>query len=119
MFALSQQQSPRAGQILRDFAERESENEELREQAIFWLGQNGSEDNANTCKALIGRVKNDALKDKIIFSLSQQRGFGNGEWIMNIALDPKQSIEMRKQALFWAGQNGGTSIEGSPRSTTR
>jgi hypothetical protein len=56
-------------------------------------------------------VKKDALKDKIIFSLSQQRSFGNAEWIMQIALDPKESIEMRKQALFWAGQNGGASTE--------
>ena len=106
LFALSQHRSPRAGQILRDFAERENEDEELREQAIFWLGQKRSEENANYLKALYSRVKKDALKDKIIFSLSQQRGFGNGDWIMNIALDPKESIEMRKQALFWAGQNG-------------
>lgn len=111
IFALSQHRSSRAGQILRDFAERESEDEELREQAIFWLGQNRSEDNATYLKTLYGRVKKDALKEKIIFSLSQQRGFGNGEWVMNIALDPKESIEMRKQALFWAGQNGGASTE--------
>ena len=111
LFALSQQSSPKAGQILRDFAERESEDEELREQAIFWLGQKHSEDNANYLKGLYGRVKAEALKDKIIFSLSQQRGFGNAEWIMQIALDPKESIEMRKQALFWAGQNGGASTE--------
>ena len=106
IFALSQQSMPRAGQILRDFAERESENQELREQAIFWLGQKRSEENANYLKGLYGRVKNDALKEKIIFSLSQQRSFGNGEWIMTIALDPKESIEARKQALFWAGQSG-------------
>lgn len=106
IFALSQQRDSRASQILRDFAERESEDQELREQAIFWLGQQRSEETANYLKALYGRVKNDGLKDKIIFSLSQQRGFGNGEWIMNIALDPKESIEMRKQALFWAGQTG-------------
>jgi hypothetical protein len=56
-------------------------------------------------------VKAEALKDKIIFSLSQQRGFGNPEWIMQIALDPKESIDMRKQALFWAGQNDGASTE--------
>ncbi|HEX5072770.1 MAG TPA: HEAT repeat domain-containing protein [Gemmatimonadaceae bacterium] len=111
LFALSQQSSPRAGQILRDFAERESEDEELREQAIFWLGQKRSEENANYLKGLYSRVKSDALKDKIIFSLSQQRGFGNPEWIMQIALDPKESVEMRKQALFWAGQNGGASTE--------
>ena len=111
LFALSQQNSARAAKTLRDFAERESENEELREQAIFWLGQRRSEENATYLKGLYSRVKTDALKDKIIFSLSQQRGFGNGEWIMNIALDPKESIEMRKQALFWAGQNGGASTE--------
>jgi HEAT repeat protein len=111
LFALSQQSSPKAGQILRDFAERESEDQELREQAIFWLGQKRSEDNASYLKGLYPRVKADALKEKIIFSLSQQRGFGNPEWIMNIALDPKESIEMRKQALFWAGQNGGAPTE--------
>ena len=111
LFALSQQSSPKAGQILRDFAERESENEELREQAIFWLGQKRSEENANYLKSLYARVKKDALKDKIIFSLSQQRSFGNAEWIMQIALDPKESVELRKQALFWAGQNGGASTE--------
>ena len=112
LFALSQQPARRRpAQILRDFAERESEDEELREQAIFWLGQKHSEDNADYLKSLYGRVKKDALKDKIIFSLSQQRDFGNAEWIMNIALDPKESIEMRKQALFWAGQNGGASTD--------
>ena len=111
LFALSQHRSARAGQILRDFAERSSEDAELREQAIFWLGQKRSEENANYLKGLYSRVRTDALKDKIIFSLSQQRGFGNAEWIMNIALDPKESIEMRKQALFWAGQNGGASTE--------
>ena len=111
IFALSQHRSARASKILRDFAARESENEELREQAIFWLGQKHSEENANYLKALYSRVKQDALKQKIIFSLSQQRAFGNSEWIMNIALDPKESTEMRKQALFWAGQNGGATTE--------
>ena len=109
IFALSQHGGTRAGQILRDFAERESENEELREQAIFWLGQRNSSENASYLKGLYSRVKSEGLKEKIIFSLSQQRG--NGDWIMNIALDPKESIEARKQALFWAGQNGGASTE--------
>jgi HEAT repeat protein len=109
IFALSQHRGARAGQILRDFAERESENQELREQAIFWLGQKNSSETADYLKGLYSRVKSDQLKEKIIFSLSQQRG--NGEWVMNIALDPKESIEMRKQALFWAGQSGGASTE--------
>jgi len=106
IFALSQHNSARAGQILRDFAERDSENQESREQAIFWLGQKRSEENATYLKTLYGRVRSDGLKEKIIYSLSQQRGFGNPEWVMNIALDSKESIDMRKHALFWAGQSG-------------
>jgi TolA-binding protein len=109
IFALSQHGSSRAAKILRDFVEREGENEELREQAIFWLGQRNSSENADYLKGLYNRVKSDALKEKIIFSLSQQRG--NGDWIMQIALDSKESIDTRKQALFWAGQNGGGSTE--------
>lgn len=111
LFALSQHRSARAGQILRDFAERSTEDSELREQAIFWLGQKRSEENATYLKGLYTRVRTDALKEKVIFSLSQMRGFGNAEWIMNIALEPKESIEMRKQALFWAGQTGGASTD--------
>src|SRR6476469_6941640 len=38
LFSLSQQREPRAQQILRDFAMRESESSDLREQALFWLG---------------------------------------------------------------------------------
>jgi len=109
IFALSQHRGSRASQILRDFAERSSEDEELREQAIFWLGQKGGSETADYLKGLYSRVKSEKLKEKIIFSLSQQRG--NGEWVMNIALDSKESIEMRKQALFWAGQSGGASTE--------
>jgi len=30
----------------------------------------------------------------------------NGKWLLGIARDTSQSIEMRKQALFWAGQAG-------------
>ena len=32
----------------------------------------------------------------------------NNRWIMNIALDENESVEARKQALFWAGQTGGS-----------
>ena len=81
----------------------------MRAQAIFWLGQKGSEETANYLMGLYSRVSSNELKEKIIFALSQRRG--NADWVMNIALDPKESIEMRKQALFWAGQNGGASTD--------
>jgi len=106
LFSLSQQNEPRAQQALRDFAMRESENSDLREKAIFWLGQNRSKDNTDFLRSLYSRLTNSDLKEKILFSLSQQKGAGNEQWLMNIAVNPKEDIELRKKALFWAGQSG-------------
>ena len=106
LFSLSQQNDPRAQQSLRDFAQSESESEELRDKAIFWLGQRRSAENTEFLRNLYGRMKNQELREKILFSLSQQRGAGNEQWLMNIALDTKEDIELRKKALFWAGQSG-------------
>ena len=106
LFSLSEQNEPKAAQILRDFAAREGENADLREKAIFWLGQRRSTENTEFLRTLYSRLTNEDLKEKILFSLSQQRGAGNEQWLMNIAVNPKEDIELRKKALFWAGQSG-------------
>jgi HEAT repeat protein len=106
LFSLSQQNEPRAQQILRDFASRENEDSDLREKAIFWLGQRRSSENTEFLRNLYSRLTNQDLREKVLFSLSQQRGVGNEQWLMNIALNPKEDIELRKKALFWAGQSG-------------
>jgi HEAT repeat protein len=106
LFSLSQQNEPRAQQVLRDLAMRETESGDLREKAIFWLGQRHSTENTEFLRSLYARLTNEDLKEKILFSLSQQRGAGNDQWLMSIALNPKEGIELRKKALFWAGQTG-------------
>ncbi len=110
LFALSQHRSGRGAAILREFAERDGTSEELRGQAIFWLGQRASAENNQFLRSLYTRLTSDELKDKVIFSLSQRRGMGNEKWMMDIVTNQRESIEMRKKALFWAGQ-GGASIE--------
>ena len=106
LFSLSQQNDPRAQQALRDFAMRESESGELREKAIFWLGQRRSTENTEFLRNLYSRLTDQDLREKILFSLSQQKGAGNEAWLMGIALNSKEDIELRKKALFWAGQSG-------------
>ncbi len=106
LFSISQQNDPRAQQILRDFALRESEDSDLREKAIFWLGQRKSEENTQFLRSLYSRLTDEDLKEKVMFSLSQQRGVGNEQWLMSIVIDPKEDVELRKKALFWAGQSG-------------
>jgi len=106
LFALSQHRSGRGAGILREFAERRGASEELRAQAIFWLGQRKSTENAEFLKALYTRLDSDELKDKVLFSLSQQRGMGNEKWLMGIVTNRGENVELRKKALFWAGQGG-------------
>ncbi|MGQ0815726.1 MAG: HEAT repeat domain-containing protein [Gemmatimonadota bacterium] len=106
IFALSQHRSERASQIIRDYAENPAAPRELREKAVFWLGQRkGSE---AFLKTLYAKEKDAELKDKIIFSLSQQRG--NESFLMDVATNANENTEMRKKALFWAGQSKNTSL---------
>jgi len=106
LFALSQHRSGRGSAILREFAGREGASRELRGQAIFWLGQRASTENNDFLRSLYGRLNDDELKDKVLFSLSQRRGMGNEKWLMDIAVNSRETIELRKKALFWAGQSG-------------
>ena len=106
VFALSQHRSPRAAQVIRDYAANQSAPREIREKAVFWLGQKqGTE---AFLKTLYANEKDQEIKEKIIFSLSQQRG--NESYLMDIATNEREDIEMRKKALFWAGQSNRTSL---------
>ena len=106
LFALSQHDSPKSQQALRTFAERADVSADLKEKAIFWIGQSGGADNAAYLRGLFGRVKGEELRNKILFSISQMGGTENDRWLLSVARDRTQPVEIRKQALFWAGQAG-------------
>src|SRR5206468_10965835 len=75
---------------LHSFPTRRSSDLDLREKAIFWLGQRGSTENTEFLRTLYSRLNNQDLKEKILFSLSQQRGAGNEQWLMNVAVNSKE-----------------------------
>jgi HEAT repeat protein len=104
--ALHEHNSPRAAALLRRLAETPTTPQHVREQAIFWLGQRRSQENADFLRSLFGSVDDDDLGKKILFSLSQMRGFGNDRWLLDIALDTKNSADLRGHALWTAGQAG-------------
>lgn len=110
IFALSQQGSPMAMQSLRDFAMKKSAPSELRQQAIFWIGQTDGADNVKWLKSIYQTVDEEELKDKIIFSVSQGDSREAKQWLMDIAANQGEDIEIRKKALFWLGQASGTSL---------
>jgi HEAT repeat protein len=105
IFALSQHEGERADQALRSYVQRTDTPEDLRHNAIFWLGQSGSRENMEFLKQLYDQLQSDRLKERVIFALSQgDYPEEQAEWLMGIALTRNESMEMRKKALFWAGQ---------------
>lgn len=110
IFALSQHRSPRAGTILCSYSGRRDRPAELREKSIFWLGQRRAAENQQCLRDLYRTLDTDELKEKVIFSLSQMGGADNYRWLMDIALNQRENIELRKKALFWAGQGSHVDI---------
>ena len=106
LFALSQHSSAAAGAALRTFAENEREPTELRERAIFSLGQRNGAEQTQYLRGLYRKLREPALRERVLFALMQRRGNGNEAFILAIANDPKEPMELRKKAIFNAGQMG-------------
>lgn len=105
IFALGQTGNPRAFETLRDFAADSDADLELREGAIFWLGQH-DQGGAGFLRSLYSSLDDADLKEGVLHSVAQSGTPEAMEWLMGRALDPQEDIEVRKTALFWAGQAG-------------
>lgn len=110
VFAVSQHGSPRAMELLRSYAERPDASKELREQAIFWIGQNPHAGGTRYLIELYGKMDDSELKERTIFSISQANNEESRQWLVERAQDPSEDIEVRKNALFWAGQTGAFTV---------
>lgn len=104
VFALSQQRNARAAGILRDIAGRANAPAEVRKNAIFWLGQSRAADVGQFMRSLYATTTETETKEAILFALSQNNGADNADFLFEIAMNEREPIEMRKSALFWAGQ---------------
>ncbi len=102
LFSLSQQSDTRGLDALRHAAESEDMPSELREKAVFWIGQSGGASSVKYLKDLFARTKNDEIKEKVLFGVSQHSG--EGDWLLGIGADPNVSKDIRKKAVFWASQ---------------
>lgn len=104
IFALSQHRGERAGEILRRYIERRDAPDDLKAKAIFWLGQHGAPQNQAFLRDIYPRLTSAELKERVLFAVSQRRGEENQRWLLDRALAADEPLELRKKALFWAGQ---------------
>lgn len=112
LFALAQSNTEHATTIVRDIATDGAQSVALRETAIFWLGQQkDGVQNAQFLRDLYGKLTEDALKEKVLFSLSQGQATDRAAWLLQVAQRSNESIGMREKALFYAGQAGASMTE--------
>lgn len=109
IFAVSQHRTDADREWLRDLAVDSGEPLELREKAVFWLGQ--QREDGSELRELYSSVTSQALKEKVIFSVSQQRGEDDLAWLIQLAKDDGEPAELREKAIFWAGQMRGDGSE--------
>jgi Uncharacterized protein conserved in bacteria len=107
IFALSQHPGERAGRILRDLATRKDLPEETRGRVILALGQmRGDEGDVSYLREIFPTLESERLKERVIMGVAQHGSAENQRWLLDIATDAKQDVDVRKKALFWAGQSG-------------
>lgn len=110
LFAIAQR-GGEAVEALRSYAGRSDISAELRADAIFWMGQSGGGEGAEYLMDLYPSLDDPELKDRALFAVAQSGTDEARSWLLERMRDPSESVELRKQALFWAGQMGGVGID--------
>jgi HEAT repeat protein len=84
---------------------RNSPNPKARRDAIFWLGQSGSDGDAvvDTLVGLLPSLADDDT-ESVTYALSQVRSNKSVEALSAIARDKSKSEKVRNNAVFWISQ---------------
>lgn len=102
VFAISQNGTPEALNLLRELAQDADAPTEVRKQAIHWIGREDDRDVFPFLTELYARVANPELQRQVLFAASELDSADVTEWYFSIAEDESETLELRRQALFWA-----------------
>jgi HEAT repeat protein len=104
IFSLAQFHEERARQALRRAVENEQLPEELRGEAVFWLGDTPSNTNLEYFKTFFKKTRSTELRSRVVQAVSNTPTPEAGAWLLDIARDKSFDTETRKNAIFWASQ---------------
>jgi hypothetical protein len=106
VFWLGQSDDPRARALVRTVVDDANETEAVRGAAIFALGQgdNTSSDDLAFLRSAFDRLPSERLKDRVLMAMSQNESDDGARWLIAQARDERQPTEVRRKAVFWAGQ---------------
>jgi hypothetical protein len=105
VFWLGQTGDPRAIAMLHNVIENGREDERIRSHAIFSLSHGGDirESEFAYLRGIYPRLGADRLKESVLMGMGEDRSNGSA-WLIERARDARESLKIRKSALFWAGQ---------------
>ena len=107
LFLLSQFDAPEAENKLIEIAKTDADPD-IREKAVFWLGNSSQSDKAFAAlKSIMDTDSDESVREHVLFAFGQM-----GEKGIPILIDVAQNHEndkLREKAIFWLGQEGTTS----------
>lgn len=106
VFWLGQSDVSAARALVRSVIENARETDAVRGSAIFALGQgeHSTQEDGAFLRAMFDRLESDRLKDRILMAVSQGEDESGTRWLLDRARDERESLEVRRKAVFWAGQ---------------
>jgi HEAT repeat protein len=106
VFWLGQSDSPQARALVRSVIDNGRETEAVRGSAIFALsqGRNETPEDGAFLRSAFDRLESPRLKDRILMAVSQGDDADGPRWLLDRAGDERQPLEVRRKAVFWAGQ---------------
>ena len=109
VFWLAQNGDARGLRVLHTVIEDAKEDERVRKHAIFSLGNTDEVPTSEReyLRTMFSRLDSDALKESVLQAMANGHA-DNGAWLLARARDSRESMKVRKSALFWAGQGEAT-----------
>ena len=106
VFWLGQSDEPRARALVRTVIDDDRETDAVRGSAIFALGQgaNSTAEDGAFLRSAFDRLQSERLKDRILMAVAQGDDDSGVRWLLARAKDERQPLEVRRKAVFWAGQ---------------
>jgi HEAT repeat protein len=105
VFWLGQRGDEKSRAVVRTVAGDDRETIGVRKSAIFALSQGESSKADETfLESLFNRVDSEKLKEQVLFAMSQRESNDGTRWLLAQARDAQQPMEVRRKAVFWAGQ---------------
>jgi HEAT repeat protein len=94
-------------QLLVRIIERPGTSDEIKSTAIQSLGNFGSDEDAQYLRDLYPKLSSEELKGKVIEAVGNSGKGDSQRWLLDLAQNDRESLELRKKALFWAGNGNG------------